>query len=134
MPLQDSYPVLIAKAIKTDTASTDAYALTVPFTGSGYVVRRITVYNSRDLVSGATASNATTTLSVRGTAGGAGTSIVADAALTTLTGDTVVLDLTVAATGKTPIVDDPILYFRVGTASGVSNSGLDAVVEISPLP
>lgn len=134
MPVQDSYNCLIAKAVKTDTATTDAYALTIPFTGAGYAVRRVTVYNSRLGTTGATANGATATLSVRGTAGGAGTSIVADAALTGLTGSTIVLDRTVAATGISPIVDDPILYIRVGTASGVANSVIDVAVEISALP
>lgn len=134
MPVQDSYNCLIAKAVKTDTASTDAYALTIPFTGKGYAVRRVTVYNSRLGTTGATANGATATLSVRGTAGGAGTSIVADAALTGLTGSTIVLDRTVAATGISPLVTDPILYIRVGTASGVANSVIDVAVEISALP
>lgn len=134
MPVQDSYNCLIAKAVKTDTATTDAYALTIPFTGAGYAVRRVTVYNSRLGTTGATADNSSATLSVRGTAGGAGTSIVADAALTAFTGITVVGDRTVAATGLTPIVDDPILYIRVGTASGVANSVIDVAVEISALP
>ena len=134
MPVQDAYACLIAKAVKTDTASTDAYALTIPFTGKGYAVRRVTVYNSRLLTTGATANNATATFSVWGSAGGTGTAIVADAALTGLTGITIVQDKTVAATGITPIVDDPILYIRVGTASGVANSVIDVAVEISALP
>lgn len=134
MPLQDATPALICKAVKSDTLNTDAYALTVPFTGAGYTVRRVTVYNSRLLTTGATANGATATLSVRGTAGGAGTSIVADAALTGLTGSTIVLDRTVAATGISPVVTDKILYIRIGTASGVANSGFDVVVVIEPLP
>ena len=46
----------------------------------------------------------------------------------------IVLDRTVAATGISPVVDDPILYVRVGTASGVAGSGIDVVVVIEPLP
>lgn len=134
MPLQDAYACLVAKAIKTDTASTDAYALTIPYTGAGYIVRRVTAYKSRLGTTGATADNSLTTLSVRGTAGGAGTSIVADAALTAFTGSTVVGDRTIAATGLTPLVTDKILYLRVGTASGVANSVIDVAVEISALP
>mgnify|MGYP003509941074 CR=1 FL=1 len=106
MPVQDALPCLFGFKLKADTANTDAYALTVPFTGKGYVVRRVTIYNSRNLVTGATASNASATFSVWGSAGGTGT----------------------------PIVDDPVLYFRIGTASGVANSGFDVVVEISALP
>jgi hypothetical protein len=134
MALQDSYPVLVAKAVPTDVASTDGFALTVPYTGVGYTVRRVTVYNSRVGSTGATCNGATATLSVRGTAGGAGTSIVADAALTGLTGSTIVLDRTVAATGISPAVTDKILYLRTGTASGVTGSVIDVVVEWAPLP
>jgi hypothetical protein len=134
MPVQDSYPVLIAKAIKSDTAATDAYALTVPFTGQGYCVRRVTVYRSRLLTTGATANGATATLGIFGSAAGAGTVYVADAALTGLTGNTIVLDRTVAATGISPICTDKQLFIRIGTASGVANSGFDVVVEYSPLP
>ena len=133
MPLSDAYACLVAKAVKTDTLNTDAYALTVPFTGKGYAVRRVTVYNSRLGTTGATANGAVASISVRGTAGGAGTSIVADAALTGLSGNTIVLDRTVAATGISPLVADPILYIRVGTASGVANSVIDVTVEISAL-
>ena len=134
MPVQDSYQCLIAKAVRTDTASTDAFILRVPYPGKGYIVRRVTCYNSRLVTTGATADNSTATLSVRGTAGGAGTSIVADAALTALTGSTVVSDRTVAATGVTPLVTDKNLYIRVGTASGVTNSCIDVTVEWSALP
>lgn len=134
MPLQDLVQCLVAKAVKTDTGSTDAYALTIPFTGSGYVVSAIYVYKSRLSTTGATANGATATLSIRGTAGGAGTSIFANAALTGLTGSTVVLSLTPAATALTPIVTDPILYLRVGTASGVANSVIDVAVVIHALP
>ena len=59
MPLQDSTPALLCKTIKTDTATTDAYALTIPYTGVGYTVRRVTVYNSRLGTTGATANGAT---------------------------------------------------------------------------
>ena len=134
MALQDSYQCLSIKGILTDTASTDAAIVAIPFTGAGYAVRRVTVYNSRILSTGATANGATATLSVRGTAGGAGTSIVADAALTGLTGSTIVLDRTVAATALTPIVTDKNLYIRVGTASGVTGSAIDVTIEYSALP
>lgn len=134
MPIQDAVPALIFKGLRTDTAATDAGELEIPFTGKGYTVRRVTVYNSRNIVTGATVDGALATLSVRGGAGGTGTSIVADAALTGLSSSSVVLDRTVAATGVTPIVDDSTLYLRVGTASGVANSAVDVVVVIEPLP
>lgn len=134
MALQDTVPALVAKGVKTDTASTDAFQLRVPFTGKGYTVRRVTVYNSVIGSTGATANGATATLGVFGSAAGAGTSVVANAALTGLTGSTIVLDRTVAATGISPIVTDPILYIRVGTASGVTGSEIDVVVVIEPLP
>jgi hypothetical protein len=134
MALQDSYPCLVVKAVKSDTASTDAAILPIPYTGSGYAVRRVTVYGSRLGTTGATANGATATLSVRGGAGGTGTSIVADAALTGLTGSTIVLDRTVAATALTPIVTDANLYIRIGTASGVANSVFDVCIEYTVLP
>lgn len=134
MSLQDSYNCLVVKGILTDTASTDAAIVRIPYTGSGYVVRRVTVYNSRLITTGATANGATASLSIRGTAGGAGTSIVADAALTGLTGSTIVLLPTVAATALTPIVTDQNLYIRVGTASGTANTAIDVTIEYSALP
>lgn len=134
MPMQDGYQCLSAKAIKTDTAATDAYTLYIPFTGQGYVVQKIHVYRSRLSTTGATANGATATLSIRGGAGGTGTSIFADAALTGLTGSTIVLSLTPAATALTPIVTDQNLYIRVGTASGVANSIIDVAIEYSVLP
>lgn len=134
MPVQDSTQCLIAKGIKTDTASTDAYILPIPFTGKGYIIRRVTVYNSVLSTTGATANGAVASLSVRGGAGGTGTSIVADAALTGLSGSTIVLERTVAATAITPIVSDANLYIRVGTASGVTASVIDVTVEYSALP
>lgn len=134
MAIQDSRNCLVAKRIKTDTASTDAFILPIPFTGSGYIIKQITVYNSKLSSTGATANGATASLSIRGTAGGAGTSIFADAALTGLTGSTIVLSLSPAATALTPIVTDPNLYIRVGTASGVALSLIDVAIEYSVLP
>lgn len=134
MPVQDSYQCLTAKAIKTDTASTDAYILPMPYTGKGYAVRRVTVYNSRLGTTGATANGATATLSVYTAAAAGGSAIVADAALTGLTGSTIVLDRTVAAAGLSPLVTAANLYIRVGTASGVANSVIDVTVEYSALP
>lgn len=129
MPIKDSYPAIYAKAVKTDTATTDAYELNIPYTGVGYTVRRVTAYNSRTLTTGATVNGATASLGVFGAAAGAGASVVADAALTGLTGSTIVLDRTVAATGISPILTGDTLYIRVGTASGAANSGIDVCVE-----
>lgn len=134
MPLQDTYACLVAKNVKTDTATTDAYILPVPWTGKGYAIRRVTVYNSRLLTTGATANGATASVGVFGSAAGAGVSVVADAALLGLTGSTIVLDRTVAATGISPLVTGANLYIRVGTASGVANSVVDVAIEISALP
>lgn len=134
MPIKDGYGCLTAKAVKTDTATTDAYIITVPYTGQGYAVRRVTVYRSRLSTTGATANGATATLGVFTAAGGTGATIVADAALTGLSGSTIVLDRTVAATALTPIVTANTLYIRVGTASGVANSIIDVQVEYSVLP
>lgn len=134
MPLQDGYACLTAKKVKTDTATTDAYTLHIPYTGSGYAVRRVTVLNSKLGTTGATANGATATLGVFSAAGGTGVTIVADAALTGLTGSTIVLDRTVAATALTPLVTASDLYIRVGTASGVANSVIDVQVEYSVFP
>lgn len=125
--LQDAVPGIGLKSVPTDVANTD-YALTIPQVGKGYTVRRVTAYNATG------GSSAVATLSVRGSSGGAGTIVVADAALTTHTDAAIVSDRTVAATGVTPIVDDPVLYVRIGTASGVTGSKIDVVVVIEPLP
>lgn len=125
--LQDAVPAIVLKGIPTDVANTD-YALTIPQVGKGYTVRRVTAYNATG------GSSAVATLSVWGSTGGTGTAIVADAALTTHTGATIVSDRTIAATGVTPIVDDPVLYARIGTPSGVSGTKIDLVVVIEPLP
>ena len=82
----------------------------------------------------ASGNNASATLSVRGSAGGSGTSIVADAALTTHTAANVVSSRTVAATGVTPVVTDDLLYVRVGTASGVAGSTIDIAIVGLELP
>jgi hypothetical protein len=134
MGMKDSYPVLVVRGLKTDTASTDGTAITVPYTGKGYAVRRVTVYDSRIGSTGATANGATATLGLFTGAGGTGVTIVADAALTGLTGNTVVLDRTVAATALTPKVTTNTIYPRVGTASGVSGSVIDLCIEFSVLP
>lgn len=129
MPMIDGYPILgIAKAVKTDAASTDAAIINIPVVGSGYVIKEVVVYNAQG------GSSATATLSVRGSAGGTGTSIVADAALTGVTGPTIVSARTVAATAVTPAVKDDNQYIRVGTASGVAGSTVDVVVYGYVLP
>ena len=110
----------------TDTATTDAATINIPC--KNYIITGVYVYNASG------GSSASATLSVRGTAGGAGTSIVADAALTTHTGETVVSSRTVAATGVTPVVTDDLLYVRVGTASGVAGSTIDIAIVGLELP
>ena len=82
----------------------------------------------------ASGNNGSATLSVRGGAGGTGTSIVSDAALTTHTASNVVSARTVAATGVTPVVTDDVLYVRVGTASGVAGSTIDVAIVGFELP
>ena len=70
-------------------------------------------------------TSAPATASVGGGAGGTGTSVVADAALTGHTGATVVTKRTLAATATTPVITDDGLYIRVGTASGVAGTTCD---------
>ena len=111
--------------MKTDTASTDAATINIP--ARNYIITGVYCYN-------ASGNNGSATLSVRGTAGGAGTSIVADAALTTHTAANVVSSRTVAATGVTPVVADGVLYVRVGTASGVAGSTIDVAIVGLELP
>ena len=126
MAMIDSYNILgFAKAVPTATASTDAAIINIPC--KAYVIKGVTCYN-------ASGNNATATLSVRGSAGGSGTTIVADAALTTHTAANVVSERTVAATGVTPQVTDDNLYVRVGTASGVAGSTIDVVIYGYELP
>lgn len=126
MPMIDSQHILgFAKAVKTDTASTDAAAINIPC--KNYIITGVYVYN-------ASGNNGSATLSVRGGAGGTGTSVVADAALTTHTAANVVSSRTVAATGLTPVVTDDVLYVRVGTASGVAGSTIDVAIVGFELP
>jgi hypothetical protein len=106
----------------------------VPFTGSGYVIEKIYISKSRILSTGATANGATATLGIFGAAAGAAPVIFADAALTGLSGSTIVLSLTPAATALTPIVTASTLYIRVGTGSGVTGSGLDVTLVFTPIP
>ena len=126
MPMIDSQNLLgFAKAVKTDTANTDAAVINIPC--KNYIVREVYAY-------GASGNNGSATLSVRGGAGGNGTSVVADAALTTHTAANVVSARTVAATGLTPVVTDDLLYVRVGTASGVAGSTIDVAIVGFELP
>lgn len=127
MAMLDSYPVLgFAKSVKTDTASTDAAIIDIPC--KDYAVKQVTVYNAQG------GSSASATLSVRGGAGGTGTTIVSDAALTGHTAANVASARTVPATALTPIVTDDKLYIRVGTASGVAGSTIDVVIYGEVLP
>ena len=133
MPVQDATPAILAKIVPTFTATTD-FALNIPFTGKGYTVRRVTLYDSRLLTTGATASNALTTIGVFTGVGGTGATIVANsAALATITTNLIVFDMTVAATGISPLVNAPTLYIRTGTASAVPNSCLSVEIVIEPL-
>jgi hypothetical protein len=128
MPLSDAYPTLgFAKGVRTDTASTDAAVINIPVNGAGFVVKYVTVYN-------ASGDNSSATLGVFTAAGGSGATIVANAALTTHTGATVVSERTVAATAVTPVVTADNIYIRVGTASGVSGSTIDVAVHGYCLP
>lgn len=135
MASKDGYPLLYAIGVATDAATTDAATIAVPVPGnSSIAVRRVTVYNSRILATEATANNATATFGVFTGAGGTGVTIVADAAMAALTGNTVVNAATVAATATTPKVTAANLYIRIGTASGVAGSGIDVMIEYSVLP
>ena len=126
MPIIDSQAILgFAKAVPTDGATTDAAEINIPC--KNYIITGVYCYN-------ASGNNGSTTLSVRGTAGGAGTSIVADAALTTHTAANVVSSRTVAATGVTPVLSDDLLYIRVGTPSGVAGSTIDVAIVGLELP
>lgn len=126
MAMIDSMSLLgYAKAIPTATAATDAATINIPC--RNYIIREVYCYN-------ASGNNGSATLSVRGSPAGAGTSVVADAALTTHTAANVVSSRTVAATGQTPVVVDDLLYIRVGTASGVAGSTIDVAILGIELP
>lgn len=127
MAMIDSWSLLgFVKGVKTDTASTDAGVIDIPC--RNYVIKGVTAYNAQG------GSSATATLSVRGGAGGTGTTVVADAALTTHTGPTIVSERTVAATGVTPLVSDDKQYIRIGTASGVAGTTVDVAIYGYALP
>lgn len=123
----DSYPILgYAKAVRTDVTGDNAI-IDIPINEKGYVVKGVTVYN-------ANGNNATAAVGVFGAAAGAGAVIVANVALTAVTGPTVVQEMTVAATAVTPAVTADKLYVRVGTASGVAGSTVDVVIYGYSLP
>lgn len=129
MPLQDAISVLgFAKGVRTDAATTDAAIIEIPQVGAGYVVTSVLVYNATG------GSSATATLGVFGAAAGASPTIVADAALTTHTGATIVSSRTVAATAATPVVTADRLYVRIGTASGVAGTAVDIAIAGYALP
>lgn len=126
----DTLPIIgFAKAIATDTASTDAATITVPVAGGkGYIIDSVVAYNS-------SGDNTLATLGVFTAAAGAGVTIVANAALgATHAAATGVTQRTVAATAVTPRVTASTLYLRVGTASGVAGSTIDVVVYGRKLP
>lgn len=134
MALQEGYPCVYVRAVPTDTATTDGAYVDIPNAAQGYAVRRVTVYKSRLASTGATVDGATATLGLFTGAGGTGVTIVANAALTGLTGSTIVLDRTVAATALTPLVTATRIYLRTGTASGTTGTVIDVAIEYSVLP
>ena len=134
MSMKSGLNCIYAVGVPTDTATTDGASVVVPFTGSGYVVEKVYVSKSRVLSTGATANNATATFGVFGATGGNAPIIVADAALTTHTGITIVSSRTVATTAMTPIVTASRLYLRTGTGSGVTGSGVDVTITFTPIP
>lgn len=134
MSIKSGNNCIYVVGVPSDTATTDGASVNVPFTGSGYVVEKIYVSKSRVLATGATANGATATLGIFGAAAGASPTIFANAALAGLTGSTIVLSLTPAATALTPIVTASTLYFRTGTASGVAGSGYDVTLVFTSIP
>lgn len=131
MSLIDAQPILgFAKGVRTDTATTDAAVIDIPIApgAPGVVVDAVYVYN-------ASGDNTLATLGVFTAAGGAGATIVANAALgATHAASTGVTARTVAATAITPAVRTEQLFVRVGTASGVAGSTVDVVVYGRKLP
>lgn len=134
MSIKSGNNCIYAIGVPSDTATTDGLSINVPYTGSGYVVEKIYVSKSRILATNVTANGATATLGIFGAAAGGSPTIFANAALTGLTGNTIVLSLTPAATALTPIVTATTLYFRTGTASGVTGSGYDVTLVYTPIP
>ena len=130
MSFVDAIPVLgFAKAVPTATATTDAAEIDIPVAlASGFIIDSVHVYNAQG------GSSASATLGVFTGAGGTGVTIVADAALTGVTGPTVVSARTVAATAVTPIVRADRVFVRIGTASGVAGTTVDVVIHGRKLP
>jgi len=130
MPTIDAQNILaFRKGIRTDTAATDSLALDLPVSGSGgLIIDSVVVYN-------ASASGATATIGVFTGAGGTGTTVVADAALTGVTGPTIVSARTVAAGGTFGAGSIPDqLFVRTGTASGTAGTTIDVVIYGRLLP
>jgi hypothetical protein len=129
MSFVDAIPVLgFAKGVRTDVAATDAAEIDIPVAlASGFIIDSVHVYNASGNV-------ATATLGVFTGAGGTGVTIVADAALTGVSGPTIVSARTVAATAVTPIVRADRVFVRIGTASGVAGATIDVVIHGRKLP
>lgn len=122
MPLKDGLPVVTYLDLPTDAAATD-YELKIPNAGTGYVIRRVTVSNASG------GSSASATFGVFTAVAAGGTAIVADAALTTHTGATVVSDRTVIAPATTGRLTGTSIYLRITTGSGVTGTKVDVAVE-----
>ena len=127
--LCDALPALgYLKDIATDTATTD-FEIPIPLAGAtGYVVKYVTVYD-------AVGDNELATIGVFTAAGGTGTTIVTNAALTGHDGAAAdVSERTVIAPATTLKVTADSLYVRVGTASGTAGSTISVIVHGYALP
>ncbi len=122
MPLHDAVPAILVPGIDLNVTNTDVATVNIPYQGQGYLPTRITVYGFRTRrdkndPANATANGATATFGVFTGAGGTGTTIVANAALTGATGNTVELARTIA---PTTIQTGTPWYIRIGTANGTA--------------
>ena len=116
MALNDGFAQLgYVVDIATDGASTDAGYIDLPHNN---------VYITHIIAYDATGDNSSATLGVFTGAGGTGTTVVSNAALTTHTTSAIKSARTVAAPGLIATR----LYFRVGTASGVAGSKISILV------
>jgi hypothetical protein len=127
MPLQDTIPAYVFKGLNLNQTNTDLGnvlgAILLPAAAPGFVVATVALANFRTRQDAndplnATANGATATFGLFTAAAGGGTAIVANAALTGATGNTVYLTRTVATPAQIFSVDR--LFPRVGTAAGTA--------------
>ena len=102
---------LLGEALSVDADTAGDNSITIE--GSRYIVDKVTIENASISLTTATGGVFTGT-------GGGGTTIVSDAALSTLTASTKFQNMTLAASPSTDVFTGGTIYFRIGTPQGAA--------------